>query len=217
MLRNKLRSFLTMLGIIIGVFAVIAMVAVGDGATAHVQDLFASIGTNMLIVLPGASNQGGAFGGFGTQPTLTWDDLKAMRDRSAHRALRRRSAAQATSGTERRPQLEYQHQRNLARLLRHSRLARRQGCAVHRSPIWTARPRPPSSAKPWWQALRSDLQSRRPDHSHQQRALPSDRRARIQGAIDARAGQRRRRVHPRNHLPIQNSGRHTEVCQWHHP
>ena len=80
LLRNKLRSFLTMLGIIIGVFAVIAMVAVGDGATARVHDLFASIGTNMLIVLPGASQQGGAFGGFGTQPTLTWDDLKAMRN-----------------------------------------------------------------------------------------------------------------------------------------
>ena len=79
LLRNKLRSFLTTLGIIIGVFAVIATVAVGDGATSRVQSLFASIGTNMLIVLPGASNQGGAFGGFGTQPTLTWDDLKAMR------------------------------------------------------------------------------------------------------------------------------------------
>jgi putative ABC transport system permease protein len=76
--RNKLRSFLTMLGIIIGVFAVIATVAVGDGATSRVQGLFASIGTNMLIVMPGASNQGGAFGGFGTQPTLTWDDLKAI-------------------------------------------------------------------------------------------------------------------------------------------
>jgi putative ABC transport system permease protein len=80
LLRNKLRTFLTMLGIIIGVFAVIAMVAVGDGATARVHTLFASIGTNMLIVLPGASQQGGAFGGFGTQPTLTWDDLKAMRN-----------------------------------------------------------------------------------------------------------------------------------------
>jgi putative ABC transport system permease protein len=78
--RNKLRSFLTMLGVIIGVFAVIGMVAAGDGATAQVQSLFASIGTNMLVVLPGASNQGGAIGGFGTQPTLTWDDLKAIRD-----------------------------------------------------------------------------------------------------------------------------------------
>jgi putative ABC transport system permease protein len=80
LLRNKLRSFLTMLGIIIGVFAVIAMVAVGDGATAKVQSLFASMGTNMLIILPGASLRGGVMGDFGTQPTLTWDDLKAIRD-----------------------------------------------------------------------------------------------------------------------------------------
>jgi putative ABC transport system permease protein len=79
LLRNKLRTSLTMLGIVIGVFAVIAMVAVGDGATARVHSLFASIGTNMLIVLPGASQQGGAFGGFGTQPTLTWDDLRSIR------------------------------------------------------------------------------------------------------------------------------------------
>jgi putative ABC transport system permease protein len=78
LLRNKMRSFLTMLGIIIGVFSVIAMVAVGDGAQARVHDLFASIGTNMLVVVPGANQQGGAFGGFGTQPTLTWDDLKAI-------------------------------------------------------------------------------------------------------------------------------------------
>ena len=76
--RNKLRSFLTMLGIIIGVFAVIAMMAVGDGATARVHSLFASIGTNMLIVTPGASQRGGAFGDVGSQPTLTWDDLKAI-------------------------------------------------------------------------------------------------------------------------------------------
>ncbi len=79
LLRNKMRSFLTMLGIIIGVFSVIAMVAVGDGAQTKVHDLFASIGTNMLVVIPGANQQGGAFGGFGSQPTLTWDDLKAIR------------------------------------------------------------------------------------------------------------------------------------------
>ena len=79
LLRNKMRSFLTMLGIIIGVFSVIAMVAVGDGAQVRIHELFASIGTNMLVVLPGANQQGGAFGGFGTQPTLTWDDLKAIK------------------------------------------------------------------------------------------------------------------------------------------
>ena len=78
LLRNKLRSFLTMLGVIIGVFAVIAMVAVGDGAKARVQELFTSMGSNMLVILPGASHQGGAFGGFGTMATLTWDDLRAL-------------------------------------------------------------------------------------------------------------------------------------------
>jgi len=79
LLRNKLRSFLTMLGIVIGVFAVIAMVAVGQGAQAVVQGAFSSMGSNMLVVMSGASKQGGAFGGFGSQPTLTWDDLKAIR------------------------------------------------------------------------------------------------------------------------------------------
>jgi putative ABC transport system permease protein len=76
--RNKLRSFLTMLGIVIGVFAVIAMVAVGEGAQAVVQKTFSSMGSNMLVVMSGASKQGGAFGGFGSLPTLTWDDLKAI-------------------------------------------------------------------------------------------------------------------------------------------
>ena len=79
LLRNKLRSFLTMLGIVIGVFAVIATVAVGEGAQAVVQGAFSSMGSNMLVLMSGASKQGGAFGGFGSQPTLTWDDLKAIR------------------------------------------------------------------------------------------------------------------------------------------
>jgi putative ABC transport system permease protein len=79
LLRNKLRSFLTMLGIVIGVFAVIAMVAVGQGAQTVVQGAFSSMGSNMLVVMSGAAKQGGAFGGFGSQPTLTWDDLKAIR------------------------------------------------------------------------------------------------------------------------------------------
>jgi putative ABC transport system permease protein len=77
--RNKLRSFLTALGIIIGVFAVIAMVSFGEGAKANVQKQFEAMGSNMLIVLPGTSSRGGAFGGFGSLPTLTWDDLKAIR------------------------------------------------------------------------------------------------------------------------------------------
>ena len=79
LLRNKLRSFLTTLGIIIGVGAVIAMVAIGEGAKAQVEATFNQMGTNLLVVLPGSSTSGGARGGFGTQPTITWDDLDAIR------------------------------------------------------------------------------------------------------------------------------------------
>ncbi|HEX9296101.1 MAG TPA: ABC transporter permease [Polyangiaceae bacterium] len=78
LLRNKMRSFLTTLGIIIGVAAVIAMVAIGEGAKAQVEKAFAAMGTSLLIVMPGTSTSGGARGGFGSQPTLTWDDLRAI-------------------------------------------------------------------------------------------------------------------------------------------
>ena len=78
-LRNKMRSFLTTLGIIIGVAAVIAMMAIGAGAKAQVEAAFAAMGTNLLIVMPGTTTSGGSFGGFGSMPTLTWDDLAAIR------------------------------------------------------------------------------------------------------------------------------------------
>ena len=79
LLRNKMRSFLTTLGIIIGVSAVIAMVAIGEGAKARVEESFASMGSNLLVVLPGSTTTGGQRGGFGSLPTLTWDDLRAIR------------------------------------------------------------------------------------------------------------------------------------------
>jgi putative ABC transport system permease protein len=76
--RNKMRSFLTMLGVIIGVGAVIAMVAIGEGAKARVEQQFAAMGTNLLIIMPGASTSGGAMGGYGSAPTITWDDVRAI-------------------------------------------------------------------------------------------------------------------------------------------
>jgi putative ABC transport system permease protein len=79
LLRNKLRSFLTALGIIIGVAAVIAMVAIGEGARARVAQAFASMGTNVLILSSGAKTASGAKAGAGTLPTLTWDDLRAIK------------------------------------------------------------------------------------------------------------------------------------------
>ena len=79
LVRYAMRSFLTALGIIIGVAAVIAMVAIGEGAKAKVQQTFASMGSNMLIVMSGTTTTGGAQGGYGSMPTLTWDDLRAIR------------------------------------------------------------------------------------------------------------------------------------------
>jgi putative ABC transport system permease protein len=76
--RHKTRSFLTALGIVIGVAAVIAMVAIGEGAKARVEQAFSAMGTNLLILLPGSTATGGVRGGFGTQASLTWDDLKAI-------------------------------------------------------------------------------------------------------------------------------------------
>jgi putative ABC transport system permease protein len=76
--RNKLRAFLTMLGIIIGVGAVIAMVAIGEGAKATIRAQIASLGTNVLIVLPGTTTQGGVRAGFGSITTLVDADAKAM-------------------------------------------------------------------------------------------------------------------------------------------
>src|SRR5437867_12255124 len=76
--RNTMRSFLTALGIIIGVGAFIAMVVIGEGAKGRVEEAFSSRGTKLLIVLPGSSSQRGAFGGSGWLPTLTCEDLTAL-------------------------------------------------------------------------------------------------------------------------------------------
>ncbi|HET8937078.1 MAG TPA: ABC transporter permease [Polyangiales bacterium] len=78
LLRNKMRSFLTALGIVIGVSAVIAMVAIGEGAKARVEAQFSAMGSNLLIITSGSTRSGGAFGGFGSLPTLTWEDLTAI-------------------------------------------------------------------------------------------------------------------------------------------
>ena len=78
LLRNKLRSFLTLLGVIIGVGAVIAMTAIGEGAKARVAKTFEKMGTNMLVVRAGSSRRGGVRGGAGSRQSLTWRDLEAI-------------------------------------------------------------------------------------------------------------------------------------------
>jgi len=75
---HKLRSLLTMLGIIIGVGAVVAMVSVGQGATAQIKERIASLGANVIMVFPGSFTAGAARGGAGTQQTLTLEDADAI-------------------------------------------------------------------------------------------------------------------------------------------
>jgi putative ABC transport system permease protein len=78
LLVNKMRSALTMLGIIIGVGAVIAMIAVGSGAQKRIAEQIASMGSNLIMVMSGSSTSGGMRFGAGTVPTLTADDAKAI-------------------------------------------------------------------------------------------------------------------------------------------
>ena len=76
--RNKLRSFLTMLGIIIGVGAVIAMLAIGQGAEYSVKQQIAALGTNVIMVFPGAQQTGGVRISAGSAVTLTEEDAAAI-------------------------------------------------------------------------------------------------------------------------------------------
>jgi putative ABC transport system permease protein len=76
--RNPMRAGLTMLGIIIGIGAVVAMVSLGQGATASVQAEISSLGTNVLIIIPGATTVGGVRGGLGSISTLTVEDAQEI-------------------------------------------------------------------------------------------------------------------------------------------
>jgi len=77
--RNKMRSALTMLGVFIGVAALIVMVAVGDGASQAVRKQIESLGSNVVVILPGAVSTGGIRAGFGSASTLTVSDAQAIR------------------------------------------------------------------------------------------------------------------------------------------
>ncbi len=76
--RNKMRSTLTMLGIVIGVGAVVAMVGIGNGAKAQVEAQIATLGQNVILVFPGSFSQGGVHSGSGGAGTLKLEDAKAI-------------------------------------------------------------------------------------------------------------------------------------------
>src|SRR5712692_7516754 len=92
--RHKLRSVLTMLGIIIGVGSVITMVGVGQGANKQVQSRIASLGSNMLMVFAGSSRGGHVHGGWGSIRTLVYEDMEAI----VHECSAVKTAAPGVSG-----------------------------------------------------------------------------------------------------------------------
>jgi putative ABC transport system permease protein len=78
LMKNRLRSLLTSLGIIIGVGAVIVMVAIGEGAQKQIEDSIASLGSNLIMIFPAARSFGGVNQGAGTWVRLTLDDVEAL-------------------------------------------------------------------------------------------------------------------------------------------
>jgi putative ABC transport system permease protein len=81
-LRNRMRSGLTSLGIIIGVSAVIVMVAIGEGSQVRIEREIASLGTNVLVIFPGASRMGGVSRGAGSENRMTFDDVNDLISRA---------------------------------------------------------------------------------------------------------------------------------------
>jgi putative ABC transport system permease protein len=79
MLRNKMRTLLTMLGVIIGVASVTVMVAIGHGAQAQIQERIDSLGTNLIVLTPGSASQGGVHRGAGSFNRLTVEDAEMLR------------------------------------------------------------------------------------------------------------------------------------------
>ncbi len=82
-MKSRMRSLLTALGIIIGVAAVVVMVAIGDGAQKQVEDQIASLGSNLIVITPGASLSGGVNRGMGTFNRFTFDDVDRIKEEAS--------------------------------------------------------------------------------------------------------------------------------------
>ena len=123
--RNKLRSALTMLGVFIGVAALIAMVAVGDGASAAVQKQLESLGTNMVVVQPGATTAGGIRAGSRQRIHPDRDRRRYDPAWRSRRPAGRLSHPPGRTGRIRQPKLEHEHSRRVAELSGYRQLAYR--------------------------------------------------------------------------------------------
>ena len=144
--RNKMRTVLTMLGMIIGVGAVITMVALGRGAQATIEEQVKSAGTNVININAGNFTQGGVRQGQGMSSSLTAEDATALRSRSGHSVrLGRRQLARADH--RRQPELVQPGSGRRRRPPADSQLADQVRQLLHRRRTSPARPRLPSWAR----------------------------------------------------------------------
>ena len=142
--RNLLRSFLTILGIVIGVSAVITMVTLGNGATQAVQNQISSLGSNLLMVRPG-QRQGP--GGAGGAPSFKEADADAIAAQIGGVAAVAPEARDQRHRRRQRPQLVDQRHRHHQRLVRDQQLEARLRAACSRTPRNAPAPRSASSAR----------------------------------------------------------------------
>ena len=164
--RNKMRSGLTMLGIIIGVGAVIAMIAIGSGAKARIQEQIASMGSNLLIVLPERDQRRNPLGlGIGSHPHL--DDAKAIATsvRREIRGPRPEGVAQVVYGNQNWSTITYG---TTPEALAHPGLAGGDGQTLT-EPKWTGRLRSACLGQTVAENLFGDDGSGRPDRPRSRR------------------------------------------------
>jgi hypothetical protein len=146
---NLLRSVLTMLGIIIGVAAVITMIAVGSGATERVQEQMKGLGSNIMLVMPGGITAGGVRLGAQTGQGLTEEDALAIAREVPEVQVAAPSFAHRRAGGGGQHQLEHQHLWHHQRLPGGARMAAGGRARLSTPPTCRARPRWPSSARRW--------------------------------------------------------------------
>ena len=145
--RNKMRTGLTMLGMIIGVSAVITLVAMGNGAQSVIEDQIKGAGTNMITVNAGNASQGGVRGGAGTSSALTRGRCRGDPRRSARRSVPGGRRHDAGAGGRRQPELVHAHPGHRCRSAADSRLADPHAAASSARRTSRARPRWRCSAR----------------------------------------------------------------------
>ena len=131
--RNKLRTGLTMLGMIIGVAAVITLVALGNGAQSAIEDQIKSAGTNMITVNAGNFTQGGVRQGSGAASTLTVEDADAIRKEIAGVQYLAPGVNSRRAGRRRQSELEHAHSGHRRRPAVDSRLGAEERLLLYRS------------------------------------------------------------------------------------